>query len=149
MGCLGDEAGTDVRAGAYRLLRHLIVDQHDVNQLQTRYFDLFLIRSVRSFEATRWILDSRAVPFAEPFRATTSSRSRRSRQRDSFAFCFHYRMQIDRFSLLSSGPLSRWPRARTRSSAWPAYRPLANFVRGLVQLWSSRYEGLPTGKILQ
>ncbi|KAK4705182.1 rapamycin-insensitive companion of mTOR, partial [Phenoliferia sp. Uapishka_3] len=46
MGCLGDEAGTDVRAAAYRLLRHLIVDQHDVNQLQTRYFDLFLIRTL-------------------------------------------------------------------------------------------------------
>ncbi|KAL8290440.1 hypothetical protein RQP46_002698 [Phenoliferia psychrophenolica] len=46
MGCLGDAAGTDVRAAAYRLLRHLIVDQHDVNQLQTRYFDLFLIRTL-------------------------------------------------------------------------------------------------------
>lgn len=44
MSCLGDDAGTDVRAGAYRLLRHLVVDQHDVNQLQSRYFDLFLIR---------------------------------------------------------------------------------------------------------
>lgn len=46
MSCLSEEAGKDVRAGAYRLLRHLIVDQHDVNQLQTRYFDLYLVRCV-------------------------------------------------------------------------------------------------------
>lgn len=46
MGCLGDEDGQDVRAATYRLLRHLVVDQHDVNQLQTHHFDMFLVRCV-------------------------------------------------------------------------------------------------------
>jgi hypothetical protein len=49
---LGEHAGRDVRASAYRLLRHLIVDQHDVNQLHTRYFDLFLVRCVTLAHAT-------------------------------------------------------------------------------------------------
>lgn len=47
MACLSEDAGKDVRAAIYRLLRYLIVDQHDVNELRVRYIELFLIRSVR------------------------------------------------------------------------------------------------------
>lgn len=39
------EGTTHLRAGAYRVLRHLIVDQEDSRELmQGRYLDLFLVR---------------------------------------------------------------------------------------------------------
>lgn len=44
--CLTEDAGKDVRASIYRLLRHLIVDQHDVDELKHYHFDLLLIRYV-------------------------------------------------------------------------------------------------------
>ena len=49
MECLSEDAGKDVRAAIYRLLRYLIVDQHDVNELRVRYIELFLIRSVSAY----------------------------------------------------------------------------------------------------
>ncbi|KAM0751148.1 hypothetical protein T439DRAFT_374032 [Meredithblackwellia eburnea MCA 4105] len=44
--CLADSSTTEVRAAAYRVLRHLVVDQHDVYELQVRFLDLFLIRTL-------------------------------------------------------------------------------------------------------
>ncbi|SDA01470.1 BZ3500_MvSof-1268-A1-R1_Chr10-1g02698 [Microbotryum saponariae] len=43
---LGEDAGKHVRAGSYRLLRHLIVDQHDVYQLHACFLDMFLVKSL-------------------------------------------------------------------------------------------------------
>ncbi|SCV73876.1 BQ2448_6306 [Microbotryum intermedium] len=50
---LGEDAGKDVRAGSYRLLRHLIVDQHDVYQLHACFLDIFLVKWV--FICSSWL----------------------------------------------------------------------------------------------
>jgi len=41
---LTDKATKQLRAGTYRLLRHLVVDQQDVNTLYAACFDLFIVR---------------------------------------------------------------------------------------------------------
>lgn len=64
MPLLAEDAGTTVRAGVYRLLRHLVVDQHDVYALQGRYLDLFLTRSVTLPVARSLALTVRPSPHA-------------------------------------------------------------------------------------
>ena len=44
--CLADAAGTEVRAGAYRLLRHLMVDASDAVQLTRHHLEYFLVKYV-------------------------------------------------------------------------------------------------------
>ncbi|KAI5479428.1 cytosolic regulator Pianissimo [Pseudohyphozyma bogoriensis] len=46
LSCLSDSQTTEVRAATYRLVRHLTVDQSDVQLLQHSHLHLFLIRSL-------------------------------------------------------------------------------------------------------
>ncbi|KAG0654436.1 hypothetical protein C6P46_001643 [Rhodotorula mucilaginosa] len=46
MECLADAAGTQVRAGAYRLLRHLMVDASDAAQLTRHHLEYFLVKTL-------------------------------------------------------------------------------------------------------
>lgn len=52
--CLAEDAGKDVRAAFYRLLRHLICDQEDLNTLFTLHFDLYLIKYVSRASSNRY-----------------------------------------------------------------------------------------------
>lgn len=44
MSCLEDGVLTEVRAGAYRLLRHLVVDAHDAAELNRYHLEYFLVK---------------------------------------------------------------------------------------------------------
>jgi len=44
MAGLADNATKQLRAATYRLMRHLVVDQQDVNTLYSACFDLFIVR---------------------------------------------------------------------------------------------------------
>ncbi|KAK4049817.1 hypothetical protein OIV83_003873 [Microbotryomycetes sp. JL201] len=43
--CLSDKTRKEVRANVYRLLRHMVVDQHDVEMIHSHRFEMFLIRT--------------------------------------------------------------------------------------------------------
>ncbi|KAM0790272.1 hypothetical protein ACM66B_005576 [Microbotryomycetes sp. NB124-2] len=43
--CLSDRTRKEVRANVFRLLRHLVVDQHDVEILHAHRLDIYLVRS--------------------------------------------------------------------------------------------------------
>ncbi|BGP56841.1 hypothetical protein JCM8202v2_004472 [Rhodotorula sphaerocarpa] len=46
MSCLEDGVLTEVRAGAYRLLRHLVVDAHDAAELNRYHLEYFLVKTL-------------------------------------------------------------------------------------------------------
>ncbi|GAA5860724.1 hypothetical protein JCM3774_006265 [Rhodotorula dairenensis] len=46
MACLADTATTEVRAAAYRLLRHLLVDANDAAQLTRHHLEYFLVKTL-------------------------------------------------------------------------------------------------------
>jgi hypothetical protein len=134
MGCLGDEDGQDVRAATYRLLRHLVVDQHDVNQLQTHHFDMFLVRCVGPpFPSTH--IDA-VLPGHS--REITSLTSRRSRLSDSSDCCYHSPTLTDQSHRQSFVRSLHSQSRRRRSSDLPVWRLWASFVSPLLALLQLR-----------
>lgn len=84
MACLVDTATTEVRAAAYRLLRHLVVDANDAAQLKRHHLEYFLVKYVGQRPS---VCRTCAHPprFAGRWPETPVSSSRSSMPCDSYA----------------------------------------------------------------